>query len=148
MPDPSLFLALVLFAVALRRGGSPERGLAGALLAASAVEALCGGIDRFHRMHAVDTCLLALDTLLFAAIAAVALRANRVYPLWRGGVQIVVLSSHLARAALPDWTPTAYAAMNRMPFYVQAAVLALGLALHAARVRRFGAGYPGWIARD
>lgn len=128
-PDAQLLLAVLLFVLSLVRSDASQKALSGALL-------LFLSLD-FVRVQMMgdpgSTCEvnpyhLLLDVLLFCAIVPVALRGDRLYPLWLGGAQIVVLMAHAVPAALSDETPLAYALMNRLPIYVQLAALAYGQA--------------------
>lgn len=136
----------LLFVLALWRGAAPERVLSGALLAA------VFGVHVYDRFFAspdafrqVDLVLLLFDLLLTGVIILVALRANRVYPLWMGGAQLAAMGSHLARASLPGLYPWVYIAMDQFPNYLHMTALALGLAAHARREKQKGGPYPSWI---
>jgi hypothetical protein len=135
----------LLFALSLYRGAAPERWLSGALLAMPLLDLVYHAIwGPPGPYDAIDIGHVVLDAALFAVVVAVALRANRVYPLWLGGVQIIALVAHFTRAALIKSAPLAYAIMNRVPFYIQITAIALGLACHWMRRRRLGRSYPSW----
>lgn len=145
--DAQIIVCAILFAIALYRGAAPERILAGALLAVPLLDIVChrvfgppGPYDTIYIGH------LLLDAALFVVVYAVALRANRVYPLWLGGAQIIALVSHFTRAALIRSAPIAYAIMDRIPFYIQILAMVLGLAFHIRRERRLGHSYRSWKA--
>lgn len=138
-----LLASVLLFLFALWRGASPERLLTGALLVAASVQQISGlGWPSASARTDALVCVLA-DVLLFATILAVALHANRLYPLWLGGAQIVRLASHFAAAAL-TLRPQAYATMQQVPFYFELIIMALGLLSHHARRRRAGTAVPSW----
>lgn len=136
----------ILFVVAFVKGDAPERILASSLLATPIAvftyRMVLGGVGVYQN---VDLGLVAIDLALFAVIWWVALRANRIYPLWLGGAQLVSVLGHLYRFAIVKIQPMAYAVMIRMPFYVLLLAMSIGLAFHIARKRRIGS-YPSWRA--
>jgi len=133
-----------LFVLALRRGAAPERLCAGILFAM--VPASLLGTTFFkaasHYNHLNYSDLLA-DVVAFIGLTWVALRANRVYPLWLGGAQMIALTGHLARITSLHVDGTAYAIMGRMPLYIEIVAMSLGMAFHMRRTRTIG-NYPSW----
>lgn len=138
-------LYLILFLLAWRRGDAPERVLAGIMLGMVVVDRiyhLGRGTDLLV-YHGVDVVHLAIDTSSLLGIGYVALHANRFYPLWIGGAQIIAFSSHFYRLGLVEIQTTAYQVMSIIPSYVQLLAMALGLACHMRRQKRRG-NYPSW----
>ncbi|GFE72689.1 MULTISPECIES: hypothetical protein [Novosphingobium] len=136
---------LLLFLVAWRRGGAPERILTGIMLGMIVVDRiyhLGRGTDLLV-YHGVDVVHLAIDTSSLLGIGYVALQANRFYPLWIGGAQIIAFSSHFYRLGIVEIDKTAYQVMSIIPSYVQLLAMALGLAFHMRRQKRRGS-YPSW----
>lgn len=136
-------VAFILIALAAWRfGGGPERILAGILL-------WFRGADWVNHalFHAAPTSLgfghVLIDVLALAVALAVALQANRVYPLWFAAFQLLAVVAHLARWLAPDVAPLAYAMMYTGPSYCQMLLLTGGIWLHHRRVRRFGP-YRAW----
>jgi hypothetical protein len=137
---------LLLFVlVAWRRGGVPERVLSGIMLGMVVA-------DRIYHMgrgadllvyHGIDVVHLAIDTSGLLGIGYVALHANRFYPLWIGGAQIIAFSSHFYRLGIIDVHKTAYQVMAIIPSYVQLVAMGLGLVCHVWRQRKRG-NYPSW----
>ncbi|WP_324695859.1 hypothetical protein ACLIMP_12745 [Novosphingobium aerophilum] len=136
---------LALFLVAMRRGAAPERILASIILGMIVVDRiyhLVRGPDLLL-YQGVDLVHLAIDTFSLLAIGAVALKANRFYPLWIGGAQIIAFSSHFYRLGIVEIHTTAYQVMAIMPSYVQLLAMALGLGFHMRRQKKLG-NYPSW----
>lgn len=136
---------LLLFLVAWRRGAAPERILAGIMLGmvvADRIYHLGRGTDLLV-YYGVDVVHLAIDTSSLMGIGYVALHANRFYPLWIGGAQIIAFSSHFYRLGIVDIHTTAYQVMAIMPSYVQLLAMGLGLGCHMWRQKRQG-NYPSW----
>lgn len=60
--------------------------------------------DTSYAIFAVDSsCLLALATL--------AIRSSRFWPIWAAGFQTVAVATHIATMLIPDFTPKAYHAL-------------------------------------
>lgn len=143
--DAQMAACFVVLVVAAARGASPERMLAAVLLAARVIEELHD--NRWHP-HAItgsmDMAHLLIDVAMLIAIVPIAIQANRVYPLWLGGAQIVVLASHLVRATLSKAAPVASPIMEELAFNIQVAIMAVGLGFHILRRHRLGRDYPSW----
>ena len=126
------------------RGAAPERWIAGAYAA-------IWGLDRLYHLAVphglfwlkVDLGHCAIDLVGFAIIAGVAFKANRIYPLCLGALQLMVLMSHVVRGLNPEEALGAYQILSLAPSYLLIAVFALGLLAHMRRHRKFGP-YRSW----
>ena len=141
----SVTLVLVLAAAvcAYWRGGAPERAAAviiGALFVIDIVYHLLFGPSEFEE---VDMVHVVLDGAEMAAIMAVALRANRMWPLWAAAAALICYTGHLAAFVEPGGMRRAYWAMTQLPPYIQLTALLLGIAAHARREQRVGP-YRSW----
>ena len=139
-----LALAVVIAAafVAVARGGPPERLAAGIIVGwimADAGYHLAFGPSGFTR---VDPVHLVLDGGELVAILWLALRANRMWPLWAAAAQLICVSGHMALFVEPGMTQ-AYWAMTQLPQYIQLTALVLGAVAHARRYDRIGP-YRSW----
>ncbi|WP_182466785.1 hypothetical protein [Sphingomonas gilva] len=133
-----LGLQLAVSAYALVRGGAPERIVAVLMLVAYAVSMLVQ--SQFPvRFHGVELGIFMVDCAMLAALLAVALRAERFWPLWMTGLQAVAVAAHLAKMASPEVIPWAYAAMLAFWSYPMMALLAIGTWRHWRRMAAFGA---------
>jgi hypothetical protein len=140
-----LALTLVLAAafVAVARGGPPERLAAGIIVCwiiADVSYHLVFGPSGFDR---VDPVHLVLDGGELAAIVWLALRANRMWPLWAAAAQLICVSGHIAIFVSPEGKRRAYWAMTQLPPYVQLIALLCGALAHARREDRIGP-YRSW----
>ena len=150
-----LFVAmLAVGAASLKYGGAPERLLAASVLAAMVLDrfyhlAASGGatVWSFSDYSRVDVGHLVLDSALLLSMAAIALTANRVYPIWIAGLQIVTLLTHFGRASAAEIQPLAYAIMTYAPFYLQLILMVAGLVFHTRRRKRRGE-YRDWRLRN
>ena len=95
------------------------------------------------QLQSIDTYVTAIDLCAGLSWVAVALYANRNYPLFVAGLQILAIASHLARGLIDTIAPIAYAVMFIVPGWLQLFIIAAGLWRHARRERRFGA-YREW----
>lgn len=134
----------LLFLLSLLRGAAPERLLSGTLLAmflADRLYHLAAGGSII--LHWTDLGHMGIDLAVLVISFAIALRANRIYPLWIGGAQIIAMLAHVYRLSLTEINRFAYDMMSVMPSYIQLAALILGLAFHMSRRKRLGS-YPSW----
>ncbi len=140
-----LALALVFVAafVALARGGPPERLAAGIIVCwiiADVSYHVMFGPSGFEK---VDPVHLVLDGGELIAINWLALRANRMWPLWAAAAQLICVAGHVVLFIEPDGMRRAYWAMTQLPPYIQLTALILGAVAHARRYERIGP-YRSW----
>lgn len=139
-------LLALLLAAALRWGASPERLCASVPVGMEAMDAVYHALAGRGAVYlSVDVGHLVIDSLAAAALLAVALNANRYYPLWMVAFQLISVLAHFAREASTAVAGLAYAYLAYGPFYLELAVALVGIALHARRVRRAGT-YRSWRA--
>lgn len=136
----------VVFAAAFAavvQGGPPERLAAGIIVCWIITDALYhlvfgpSGFDRVDPVH------LVLDGGELVAIVWLALRANRIWPLWAAAAQLICVSGHLAVLVSPEGMRRAYWALTQLPQYIQLMALMLGVVAHARRLERIGP-YRSW----
>jgi hypothetical protein len=100
-----LAVLLLAVAVALWRGGWPERTAALAVLAASFASPLVES----SLFASPEYGILAVDLLLLGWLGALALATDRFWPLWATGFHLVGTIIHVARMVDPTVVPPAYA---------------------------------------
>ena len=143
---PAQHLVSVLLAGAIWRwGGAPERWLIGTFLATMVLPIyVLWGFKPSPESHGmVGGIYTMLDLIAAVLFVAVALNANRNYPLWIAGFQLVALGAHMVRVMVESAAPLAYAILIIGPSYCQLLVLAAGFVRHVLRERRFGP-YREW----
>ena len=138
----SELLLLAVAAAAWRWGGRPERIIATMMVAAAATNLALGVPAARYRL--VDHAQLAVDGLLFLGTLAVALRANRFWPLWLVAIELVALGAHGVRAYDPQIVPILYARLTAQVVYPTLVVLALGIWHFQRRVHREGRAPADW----
>ena len=87
-----------------------------------------------------------LGGVLLAVLIAVALWANRFWPIWIASLQLFALLVHIAKAYQQDVLPIVYFAVISRIAYPMLAMLVIGTACHFQRMRRYGAD-PDWSDR-
>lgn len=140
---PALFLTLLLSTClyALVRGGAPERIAACILILATLASAITLELSRQRYLRTeVDT--MWVDIAMTCAFLALALRAQRYWPMWISMVQLDLVATHLVMFS-PDTGPWSYWAMQALWSYPAPVLLAVGTLRHRQRVRRYGDD-PAW----
>ena len=137
----SLLLGLAMW----RWGGGPERGIAilfcGVLMAPLISFRLFGSGSMIFGNFAM--LYVGLDTIALIGFVLIALNANRNYPLWVAGLQLVAVCAHMVRGFADAVSPLAYVILAIGPSYGQLTLMLIGLLRHRWRLRRFGA-YRDW----
>ena len=129
---------------AIARGGMPERIVAGLLLIAAAVSSGIGRPPDLYRT--LDVQQLLIDVVLLAALLAVAVRANRFWPLWVCALHLLAIGVHLVRAVDPAIMPLVYWWMIGKIAYPICLALAVGTWHLQRRTRRQGVRPADWSA--
>lgn len=141
-----LHIASAVLALAIAfRGAAPERWLIGVFIATM--------ILPFYGARWLDIGNLAfgpyswayvgIDLLATAGFVAIALNANRNYPLWVAGFQLVSVGAHAVRGLADMVSPFAYMVLAVGPSYCQLLLIGAGFIRHRQRERRFGS-YREW----
>lgn len=139
----SVFLALAIW----RLGGAPERWLIAIFVATMVIP-----VRAFEWLHMGQIAFgtyawayVALDIVAGIGFVAVALNANRNYPLWVAGFQLVAISAHAVKVLVDTVSPLAYLILASGPSYCQLALILGGFVRHRMRLRTFGP-YRAWRA--
>lgn len=139
-------LASVLLALAIWRwGGGPERWLIGLFIATMVVPPHLFQILELGEPTKGPFAWLYFSLDLFAAagFTLIALNANRNYPMWIAGFQLVVLGAHAVKDLVDGVSLLALVILIVGPSYCQLALIFCGFIRHVRRTRRFGA-YRDW----
>lgn len=138
-------LAILLAAAMWRWGGAPERWLSAAFVLTMVASVYV--LAWLFPLRSLDdptlTYRLMVDVVAAVTFVAIALRANRNYPLLIAGFQLVALGAYLVKAVAPDVSQLALVILIVGPSYCQLLVMAAGFVRHLRRERRYGA-YRDW----
>lgn len=135
LPLPVYYALLIPCLIyAFAKGGSPER-IGAALLTVGSVVSLLPVIGNPDRFKSVENWLLLIDLVVLAAFAALALRADRFWPIWATALVALGPLGHLARWYAGDAImPRAYAASVAIWSYAIIALIAIGTLNHHRRI--------------
>lgn len=124
------------------RGGAPERVVAAAFIAAAMASYITGPawLTSFQRTEIV---LLEIDAALLVVLVAVALWANRFWPMWIAAFQLFTLLVHIAKLYQQDILPIVYFAVISRIAYPMLLMLLAGTVLHFRRLQLYGSD-PDW----
>lgn len=143
---PAQHLISILLAAAIWRwGAGPERWLIGVFLATM--------VAPIYVVHVLDLgaaeagpftgFYIAIDLVAALLFVAIALNANRNYPMWMAGSQLVALATHAVNGMVDGINALAFAILVVGPSYCQVLLLLIGFFRHVLRQRRYGA-YREW----
>lgn len=144
--DAQYVVSLALGLAVLRYGGGPERAVGLVLVGIVVMPAMVArltGLTNAMLFGDLAWIYVLLDAIAAVAFIAIALKANRAYPLWVAGFQLVSMSAHLVRRLVDTVSPLAYAVLAIGPSYGQLLLLLGGLIFHILRRRRHGP-YRDW----
>jgi len=119
---------------ALVRGGPPERIVGGSLLAAYAAT-LVSYSDLALRFYHVEYDTFAIDIALFFVLVAVALRADRGWPLLLAGLQLDAVGAHVLKLFDVQMIRVTYALMMAIWSYPMIVALGIGTWRHRRRFK-------------
>lgn len=140
------FVALILLLVphvggplyALIRGGAPERIVAGTFVAGPILFTAVAGYPTVDPM-AMAPSLLVADGLTFLICLLVAVRADRMWPIWTAASMGLIVTVRIAELVDPDripWADVTASLFLGLPMYV---ALIAGTRAHRLRLKRDGA---------
>jgi hypothetical protein len=132
----SLLLGCCIYAY--RRGGAPE-WIGAAILAVGSFLSFAALSSGATIYRSVEVGVFVVDVAALIAFLALALRAQRLWPLWVTAFQLIGIAGHAVRMADPHLMPWGYAFALRFWAYPMLLLLVLGTWNHQRRKARFGA---------
>lgn len=141
-----LLLSACVYAV--RRGGAPERLVAVGLLVGTAASwAMTIGLKGTNADSFIsfETGVFLVDAVLLLWLLAIAMFANRYWPLWLTALQAFPVAGHLAKAIAPEILPNVYQVTQAFTAYPGLILLIAATRLHVRRRAEKGHD-PSWSA--
>lgn len=134
-----LFAALLLASCgyAIARGGAPERIVGVALLVAAVASSLSPSILS-QRFYQIELGVFGVDTALLVILVAVALFADRGWPLIVAGLQLCAVGAHLVKLVDVNMIRVTYVLSITIWSYPMLVALAYGTWKHERRMRERG----------
>tara|TARA_R110000824_G_scaffold132349_2_gene294810 strand:+ start:38 stop:478 length:441 start_codon:yes stop_codon:yes gene_type:complete len=132
-----LLLLLTSCIYALYRGGGPERWVASIIIGMGALDPLVHIVTPLE-YATVDPGHLFIDLAAWLCLLAVALRANRFWPLCIVSLQTIAIAAHTARLLDVTIHPKAYMIMQIASSYPLLIVLMVGTFYHQKRLKSIG----------
>ena len=132
-----LILTVTSTIYALWRGGGPERVTAAIVVIGTIVAFLVEPLH-LHPYGSVEIGVLLLDIGMMIAFQAVALAADRFWPIWIAGLQQAAVLVHITRALSPDVAPLAYAIALKAWSYIILVLIIIGTYRHRQRLLKSG----------
>jgi len=142
----ALHITCFILALAIWRwGASPERWLIGVFITTMIAPVyLSQWLDLGNLAFGpYSWAYVGIDMLATIGFMTIALNANRNYPLWVAGFQLVAVGAHAVRGLGELVSPLAYLILAAGPSYCQLLLIGGGFIRHARRERRFGS-YRDW----
>lgn len=123
-------------AFALWRGGQPERFVSLSFLAAFVLSVAANMSG--YQWHGIQMGTFAVDVTLLVVLVAIALRANRYWPIGVAAMQVLQVMGTLLMLADSRMRLLAYWISNVVWAYPMLILLLLGTVRHRNRVKRLG----------
>ncbi|MEP9357433.1 hypothetical protein [Sphingomonas sp. KR3-1] len=136
------FLLAGSSAYALWKGGAPER-IAAVIILLATLFTLLVAPDKSWVFGSVHAGIFLVDLSMFVALVALALHADRFWPLWMSAMQGFGVFGHISVWLAPSIKPVVYAATHAIASYPILILLAFATYRHLRRVSANGAD-PSW----
>jgi hypothetical protein len=120
------------------RGAAPERIGIGILVVGSILTVVAGETQGLA-FTSFEAAVFAVDLAVLAAYVALALCADRYWPLWVAGLQAIGVATHAAELASSAVIPWAYSIGQALWGYPMLLAIVIGAARHRSRTLRYGA---------
>lgn len=127
-------LAAIVLLLGWLRGGMPERHAALAILVWLIVDPLFHAVFATPEFARIDWALFTFDGLLAGTLIAIALHANRMWPIFAASFSIIPVLCHVAVLLNRAVVPQAYWALEQLPFLFVLLSLLLGVSAHRQRL--------------
>lgn len=123
-------------------GGAPERATAAVFLVAAAATY----VAPYRHFHQIEMLLFFIDLAALVALATIAARADRFWPLYVSALQLLAIGIHGVKAYQPGLVNWMYGGASGKIAYPMIALLAIGVLRHRRRLQHLGTD-PDWSPR-
>jgi hypothetical protein len=120
------------------KGGGPERAAAAIYVAGVVLTHLAQNVSGTW-WSSVEAGIFAVDVAVLCGLAAVALMAERFWPLWLTALHLLATTGHVVKLADPTLIRWGYAFIIAVWSYPMLALIVVGTLNHQRRLARFGA---------
>ena len=125
------------------RGGSPERVGMAVIVIGSILTTASSTANLGIRFHSIEMGMFIVDVVVLIAFVALALAADRYWPLWVAGLQLIGVATHTLMLTSPDMVPWVYAVTQSLWGYPILLAIVVGTARHRKRMVRRAVD-PSW----
>lgn len=138
-----LFLTLLAVSLlyALRKGGGPERAAAIVFIFMTISDPFVHALTPYNYAK-LDPGHFIIDLMGWCALLVIALRAERLWPLWVSSLQTISLIAHITKYLDYSIHPFVYAIMQVASSYPLLLLLILGTYNHQVRLQQSGNDRP------
>jgi hypothetical protein len=130
-------LLFVCWAYALLKGGAPERSGA-TIIGVGSILTVLAASGPANRFGSVEVGIFLVDAACLVAFLVLALRAERYWPLWIAGLQLLGTAGHAVKLVDPEILRRAYWFIQGFWSYPMLLLIVLGTWRHQQRLTRFG----------
>ncbi|MDE0878640.1 MAG: hypothetical protein OSB00_08240 [Sphingomonas bacterium] len=131
-------LLIASIAYAMLKGGAPERLIATIFLIAATASYLAP----YSGYHVLEADILLIDAIALLALIAVALVANRYWPMYEAALQLLTVAIHAVKAYNPELAYWMYGGASAKIAYPTLIILVIGVARHRKRLIGTGVDRP------
>lgn len=138
LPVPVYYALLVLcWVYALLKGGAPER-IGASIIGTGSVLSLVALSGPARMFMSVEIGVFLVDVACLVAFLILALRAERYWPLWIAGLQLIGTTGHAVKMVDPEIIRRAYQFVLVFWSYPMLLLIVLGTWRHQQRLAKFG----------
>lgn len=130
-------LLFACWAYALAKGAAPER-IGASIIGVGSILTVVVASGPANRFASVEVGIFLVDVACLLAFLALALRAERYWPLWIAGLQLIGTAGHAVKLVDPEIIRRAYWFILGFWSYPMLFLIVLGTWRHQLRLAKFG----------
>jgi len=139
MPQVIFYFSLLFacWAYASLKGAAPER-IGASVIGIGSILTVLTASGPANRFGSVETGIFIVDVGCLVAFLILALRAERYWPLWIAGLQLIGTAGHAVKLVDPEVIRRAYWFIQAFWSYPMLFLIVLGTYRHQRRLKMFG----------